>query len=254
MTTNARFESLSHADQIRALADGGAWRAPAVDSPGVPPAELVAQQFREQAARLAAVISVDGVDGPRFPAFAGLDLSLTATGVAAVRPLGLVPSLDKITTDPADYRSGRDPKTDKPVATFQDRLNRLEDILARAEDAIPPGSLVFLEAPSYGSAGSGTFDRSGLWWLAYQRLTALSCRVVPVPPTCRALYATGKGNAGKDAVIAAVTRRYPDLDVRDNNVADAVVLMAMAARAAGQPMEDSLPAGNLKAMDKLEGI
>jgi hypothetical protein len=37
-------------------------------------------------------------------------------------------------------------------------------------------------------------------------------------------------------------------------VADAVVLMAMAARAAGQPMEDSLPAGNLKAMDKLEGI
>lgn len=153
-------------------------------------------------------------------------------------------------------QSGRDAKG-KPAATWADRLERMADIGTRVVDVIPDGSLVFMEAPSYGSVGSGTFDRSGLWWKLFSMLVALDCRVVPVTPSQRMLYATGKGggaDAGKDAVIAAVTRRYPDLDVRDNNVADAVVLMAMARRAAGRPMEASLPAANLRALDKLEAI
>lgn len=187
-----------------------------------------------------------------YAAWVGLDLSLTGTGVA-VRRLSGRTTLDLLKSDPADYRSARDAK-DKPVATYADRLARLEDLLAEIEYVVPTGSLVFLEAPSYGSAGSGTFDRSGLWWLTFQRLTALSCRVVAVPPTCRALYAAGKGNGGKDAVLSAVVKRYPDLDVRDNNVADAVALMAMAARADGFPIEPDLPAANLKAMDKLEAL
>ena len=194
-------------------------------------------------------------DAPGYSAHVGLDLSLTSTGVAVRRVDRSFPTtaLHLLKSDPADYRSARDAK-DKPVATYTDRLARLEDLLAEIEARIPTGSLVFLEAPSYGSAGSGTFDRSGLWWLTYQRLTALSCRVVAVPPTCRALYAAGKGNGGKDAVLSAVVKRYPDLDVRDNNVADAVALMAMAARTDGSPIEPDLPAANLKAMDKLEAL
>ena len=194
-------------------------------------------------------------DAPGFPAVVGLDLSLTGTGVA-VRFTGLMgpeSMTQLVKSDPADYRSARDAK-DKPVATYADRLARLEDVLAEIEALIPTGSLVFLEAPSYGSNTSGTFDRSGLWWLTYQRLTALSCRVVPVAPTQRMLYATGKGRADKDQVLAAVVGRYPDLGVTNNNTADAVVLMAMAARAAGNPVEDKLQAANLKAMDKLEAI
>lgn len=237
-----QFADLSHADQIRALANGEGWRAD----------HALHVSRQEQEDRLAAVTA----DGPRFTAYAGLDLSLTATGVAVYRPEWPTVNeirLRKVTSDPADYRSARDAK-DRPVATYADRLNRLEDVLASIEDTIPPAALVFLEAPSYGSSTSGTFDRSGLWWLVYQRLTALSCRVIPVAPTQRMLYATGKGRADKDQVIAAVVRRYPDLDVRDNNVADAVVLAAMAARAAGFPLEESLPAANLKAMDKLEAL
>lgn len=196
-------------------------------------------------------------DREGFPAVVGLDLSLTGTGVAVSRnaPRGadLDTSVHLVKSDPADYRSARDPKTDKPIATYADRLARLEDVLAEIEALIPTGSLVFLEAPSYGSNTSGTFDRSGLWWLTYQRLTALSCRVIPVAPTQRMLYATGKGRADKDQVLAAVVTRYPDLGVTNNNTADAVVLMAMAARAAGSPMDD-VPAANRRAMDKLEAL
>lgn len=211
-------------------------------------------------------------DADGFPAHVGLDLSLTGTGVAVyqshVNGLPVIPhtGLHLVKSDPADYRSARDPKTDKPVATYADRLARLEDVLAEVEALIPTGSLVFLEAPSYGSNTSGTFDRSGLWWLTYQRLTALSCRVVPVSPSQRMMYATGTGRADKDQVLAAVVKRYPDLGVTNNNTADAVVLMAMAARAAGSPidwdstMDESrvtggfVPQANLRAMDKLEAV
>lgn len=195
---------------------------------------------------------------PRWPAIAGVDLSMTCTGVAihyAAHIHAPFTALDRVQTKPV--QSGTDAKG-KPTATWMDRNRRIAAIVARVSGMVPCGSLVFLEAPSYGSVGAGTFDRSGLWWATFAALTLNGCRVVPVSPSQRALYATGKGggkDAGKDAVIAAVTRRYPWLEVTDNNVADALVLLAMARRAAGDPMErDGIPAANLKALDKLEEI
>ena len=72
------------------------------------------------------------------------------------------------------------------------------------------------------------------------------------PPTSRATYATGKDNAGKDAVLAAVVRRYPDVDVTGNDEADALVMAAMGARLLGHPLEDSLPQSHLRALAGLE--
>lgn len=201
-----------------------------------------------------------------WPAIAGVDLSMTNTGVVVdhLRPASLEPAvrLDRIQTKPV--QSGKDAKG-KPAATWADRHNRLGLITAGVVVRVPARSLVFMEAPAYGATGSGTFDRSGLWWRVFAALVDQGCRVVPVSPAQRAMYATGKGggkDAGKDAVIAAVTRRYPWLDVTDNNVADALVLMAMARRAAGDPMDQDatkdgpgfIPAANLKALDKLEEI
>ena len=56
-------------------------------------------------------------------------------------------------------------------------------------------------------------------------------------PTARAKYGTGKGNAAKDAVLAAVIRRYPAVDVTGNDEADALILAAMGARHLGIPLE-----------------
>jgi crossover junction endodeoxyribonuclease RuvC len=72
-----------------------------------------------------------------------------------------------------------------------------------------------------------------------------------VPPATLKTYATGKGNASKDAVLAAVVKRYPGWAVTGNDVADAVVLMAMGARLLGHPLESSLPQSHLRALDKL---
>ena len=187
-----------------------------------------------------------------FPAIVGLDPSLTKTGLVVLPQGGGVPALHRI--DSAPIQNGRNAKG-KPDATWEDRRVRMSGIVQRVVDAVPDRSLVFVEAPAYGASGSGTFDRSGLWWWLHSELVAVECIVIPVSPAQRALYATGKGggaDAGKDAVIAAVTRRYPWADVRDNNVADALVLAAMASRAAGVPLEEVMPLANLKALDKLD--
>jgi hypothetical protein len=64
-------------------------------------------------------------------------------------------------------------------------------------------------------------------------------------------YATGKGMIAKDAVLAAVVRRYVGIDVTCNDEADALILAAMGARHLGQPIEDSLPLTHLAAMDNV---
>lgn len=206
---------------------------------------------------------------PEYPAIVGLDLSMTNTGLAIydvlladVRDDYHPVRLHRLQSKPEQWATGplerlKGSGRMRPSTTWMDRHRRMSDIVVRITEAVPDRSLVFLEAPSYASSGSGTFDRSGLWWWVFSELVALECRVVPVSPAQRMQYATGKGggkDAGKDAVIAGVVRAYPELAVTDNNVADAVVLMMMARRAAGVPHPAKLAAANLKALDKLEAI
>ncbi|MBB1197787.1 hypothetical protein [Curtobacterium flaccumfaciens] len=52
-------------------------------------------------------------------------------------------------------------------------------------------------------------------------------------------YATEETRAVKDVVVAMVVRRYRQIDVTNNNTADAAVLVAMLARHLGRPLEQS---------------
>ena len=169
---------------------------------------------------------------------AGIDLSLTSTGIA-VADTGRV-TLHRVCT------SG------KATASLSERWLRLDDIATQVEDTVGRRvDLVVVEGPSLGQARQGgTHDRAGLWWLVMDRLHEAGLRVVEVPPSVRAKYATGAGNAGKDAVLAAVCRRYPTVEVTGNDVADALVLASMGARHMGAPLE-ALPQTHLTAMGKV---
>lgn len=190
---------------------------------------------------------------------AGVDLSMTSTGVAIVAAPHMNANprweLQRVKSSPELFNDGPPDRKGKSTATFKSRYCRMENIADRIAAIVPDKSLVFIEGPSYGSTGAGTFDRAGLWWLVYETL-ALSkhCDVAVVAPSQRMLYATGSGRADKDAVLAAVVARYRHLSVTGNDVADAVVFAAMAARAAGWPVEpDGVPKKNLAALDKLAG-
>ena len=178
-----------------------------------------------------------------MPVVAGVDLSLTHTGVAiaAGGEMHLVWGV----------------KSRKAaVETLRTRDARQREIVRKVLDELIATGVVAMaiEGPSYGSNTGSQHDRSGLWWRLVTTAHSCGIEVIEVPPTVRAKYATGKGNGSKDEVLAAVVRRYPEVEVDDNNHADAVVLAAIAARLVGQPVEASLPKAHLEAMEKLSGF
>lgn len=175
----------------------------------------------------------------------GIDPSLTGTGLAPLDTNDhLVIPVELITS------SGT------KDATLDDRRHRLltivETIVYKAVDH--DSDLVVIEAPAFSRNNSGTWDRAGLWWLTITRLAEARMPVAQVPPTVRAKYATGKGNAAKGAVIDAVTRRYPHVKHGGNdNLCDALVLAAIGARLAGHPI-DELPKAHLDALAKVPAL
>lgn len=166
----------------------------------------------------------------------GLDLSLTSTGIAVIGPPGIQVAdvVSKATGDTIDARSAR--------------LRRVAGKIHEWCIHSAPDPLIVIEQPAYSRQTGHMHDRSGLWWLTVARLTGIGVGVVEVSPTVVKKYATGKGGASKDAVLAAVIRRYPAVEVANNNQADALVLAAMGSRHLGTPIEESLPAVQVAAM------
>ncbi len=161
-------------------------------------------------------------------AVAGLDLSLTGTGMAGN----------------GDYWSARIvTKPTKGADSTLDGLRRIGRILREMDGAgVFDHELIVMEGPSFGQMREqGEHVRAGLWWAAAQRAAEVGTPLLVVPPATLKTYATGRGNASKDQVLAAVVKRYPGWEVTGNDVADAVGLMAIGARLLGEPVEASPP-------------
>jgi crossover junction endodeoxyribonuclease RuvC len=183
---------------------------------------------------------------------AGLDLSLSNTGIAVWNGENvytkLCPSKPLATGPLIAKKGGKMVKSE----TYGDKMRRFDRIRTEIDMWIPAGIPVFLEGPSYASAGQATHDIAGNWWLALTMLEQRGNAVNVIAPSVLKKYATGSGNAAKDVVMAAAIKRYPDVDVVNNDVADATVLLAIGLRLAGIPLEDSLPATHLKALETLQ--
>lgn len=164
------------------------------------------------------------------PRVIGLDLSMSSTGVAS--SAGWV---DRIQTKPHHHPT-----------TFA----RLRDIRARVIDCVRGADLVVVEGLSMGSQTGQHLTRAGLWHLAMEAVDAADIPWAQVPPTTLKKYATGKGNAAKDAMMLAVARRFPDWDVTGNDEADALALAAMGSDYLGRPLVD-MPKANRDALAKV---
>ena len=161
------------------------------------------------------------------PNVVGLDLSLTATGIAAagvadvLRPKGL--------TGP------------ERLAWLCDRV----DAIVKLHNA----ALVVVEGYAYGRQNTahqlgelGGVIRLALW--------EAGIPYVDVPPSTLKKYATGRGNAGKEEVLAAAIRRL-GYQGHDNNEADALWLRALGCAAYGAPLAD-LPKLHASVVDGLD--
>jgi crossover junction endodeoxyribonuclease RuvC len=151
---------------------------------------------------------------------AGVDLSLTGTGLAVVGHVddGMAWSTRTVKTGPVDTEA----------KTHRRLVGIVDEVVAWCTSA----NLVVIERPTMGGTsgrGSHAVDRCGLYWLVLDRLYMLRMPVAVATSSNRCKYATGKGNASKDTVLAAAIRRWTDAPIQNNNDGDAVVLAAMGA-------------------------
>lgn len=184
----------------------------------------------------------------------GVDPSLTSTGLAALTTWATGPLSDGPHWDVRTVHSSA-PKVPTEYAQLkrmQLLVSQVDGILDQVCQQAGPRTidLAVIEAPAFSKNNGMAHERAGLWWLLFHALTQRACPVLVIKPNLRAKYATGRGNAGKDEVMLAASRRYPTAAITNNNESDAVVLAAMGARMRGEPV-DQVPAGHQAAMKTL---
>jgi Holliday junction resolvasome RuvABC endonuclease subunit len=174
------------------------------------------------------------------PIVIGLDPSLTGTGIASSNGW-------------CDVIGYKRPNSKAPGITqlpHHERLAAMRTLLTDVTTAIGNPALVVMELPAPSRSGGGAHERGWLWWQLYNHLDTHETLIGLLTPNQRALYATGKGQATKNAVVDSVARRWPDWPTAgDDNAADAVVLMAAGRDWLGWPIAP-MPQTHRAALDK----
>lgn len=146
------------------------------------------------------------------PRVIGLDLSLTSSGVAS--SLGW---------------------TDTIRTTKLRGLDRLRKITTDVRAYATGYTLAVIEGPSYGHSGFRQHEELvALRWMVRDMLDHADVPFTLVPPATLKLWATGKGNATKNDMAAAMDERHPGhtpgfLAGQRYDEADALALAEMGA-------------------------
>jgi len=116
--------------------------------------------------------------------FIGLDLSLTSTGYSINGETGVI----------------------KTNAKGPERLsivsNKILDLIADNDIDV-----VIIEGYSFASRNGQAHSIGELGGAVRMRLWEFNIPFIDIPPTCRAKFATGKGNAGKTEVISSISAK-----------------------------------------------
>lgn len=161
----------------------------------------------------------------------GLDLSLTSTGVALSNGTHVI----------------------KGKGTGPGRLSGLRLDIMELVDSSGQNPLVVIEGYSFAQRNSNAHSMGELGGVIKLALYEEDIATVLVPPTVRAKFATGRGNASKSEVVSAVSARTkivwegPGAD----DQCDAWVLQEMGLTHLGASRY-KWPAKNLEALESVE--
>lgn len=113
--------------------------------------------------------------------------------------------------------------------------------------------IVCIEGYSFGSRNSQAHAIGELGGVVRLNLWELDIPFVEIPPTCRAKFATGKGNAAKNEVVSAVSARTGIVwsGKGADDMCDAWILEEMGRAHLGTSRFD-WPQVNLSALEKVD--
>jgi crossover junction endodeoxyribonuclease RuvC len=119
--------------------------------------------------------------------------------------------------------------------TVLDRVKRYEQLIGdinRLLDVVKP-RLILIEEYAYSKNMGGQMYLGEFGGLLRWHLCDYTPHVIEVTASCLKKFATGKGNAPKDVVMAHVAQRYGKL-FQNNDEADSFVLYQMALQIIGR--------------------
>lgn len=169
------------------------------------------------------------------PKVMGLDLALTVTGGASV--YGWHWSFDT--------KKLRDVQRLDAIRRHLRWQLGVDTVRPALSDTLRP-DIVAIEGFAYGAKGNAVFEIGGLGWIVRMLLWDHGIPYVIFSPSQIKKYATGKGNANKNAVMIAAHKRL-GYDGSDDNEADALWARALCLASLGHPMVD-LPQANREAV------
>lgn len=160
----------------------------------------------------------------------GLDLSLTSTGFSYSEKRGIIATKNK------------------GPARLHDISMMLADLLLEIDEPA-----VMIEGYSFASRNSQAHAIGELGGVIRLTLWNLRIPYVEIPPTCRAKFATGKGNAGKGEVMSAVSARTGIVwsGSGADDMCDAFILEEMGLTYLQRPRY-TWPSANLDALKKVD--
>lgn len=171
-----------------------------------------------------------------MPRILGIDSSLTSSGMARIDASVSNPFEGPVEPPAIDvWRVPSKPSQNRSAAAMSARIT---EIISAMEPHIRAADAVGLEGLSGGIQGSAAQVLPWLWGRIVDTCVSLATPLIIIPPSLRCKYATGKGNAAKDAVLASAIRRWPQVDITGNDEADALVIAAIVARNKGVPVDD----------------
>lgn len=166
----------------------------------------------------------------------GIDPSLSATGLASIVD-GIATGTDTIKV----------PK--KSLRTSEDRLARLDEIVRTAHAWAYRSDLVVVEGLAY-DAHDNLRQLAGLHWMLCHQLWDSGHRIAVVPPTTLKVFMGLGGRAPKADVTRAARTSFPEVEVDNDNEADALWLAEVGATWLGCPVRVSSP----ERMSHLRGV
>jgi len=107
------------------------------------------------------------------------------------------------------------------------RVLKMQAFLRRIKDAGLPELIVYEHVRRHqGTQAAHVYGALEGTLLAWAEENDIPCEAVPVGTIKK--FATGKGNAGKPAMIEAAQQFYPGIEIVDDNHADALCLLHWA--------------------------
>lgn len=173
----------------------------------------------------------------------GIDPSLVATGLCEIL-LGGDEWPSAPVLDPPEWSATvRTLSTFKPKEkTKREYSRRVSRVIEQIEEVCVYGNedrpdLIAIESLAYAAKGEAVWVLPWVFGRIIDVCERYNIELIVVSTTARAKYVTGKGNSPKDAVLAAAIRRFPDIEISNNNEADAVICAAVGCRYKGLPID-----------------